>query len=62
VRNSLTIPVARNHREIVTGNAMMYLTVVVKLNSRKMLPTTPQNSETAFMAVILPKVSKDHRT
>lgn len=32
---------------------MMYRMVVVKLKSRKTLPTTPQNSETAFIAVTL---------
>lgn len=49
----LTIPVAKNHRIIVTGKAIIYRTVCVKFKSKKILPTIPQTKDKAFTAVTL---------
>ena len=48
-----TIPVAKNHKIIVTGRAMIYRTVLVKLNSMKTLPNKPQANEVALRATHL---------
>lgn len=49
----LTIPVARNHKMIEAGNAMMYRITRVKLNKRKTFPMTPQAREVALRAIDL---------
>lgn len=49
----LTIPVAKNHRVIVTGKAIIYRTVCVKFKSKKILPTIPQTKDVALTAVTL---------
>lgn len=49
----LTRPVAIDQRMMDAGNAMIYRTVRVKLNSRKRLPIAPHTSEADLSAVHL---------
>lgn len=46
--NPLAMPVARYHARMVTGKAIMYRTLFVKLNNKNKLPTKPIISETTF--------------
>ena len=47
-RGGLTIPLAKYHAIMVSGNATMYLTLRVKFNSNKKLPKKPQPKDMAF--------------
>jgi hypothetical protein len=55
------MPVAKNQNMIDIGREMMYLTRLVKLQSRKKFPTKPHANDTAFnmislnrLAIVLP--------
>ncbi len=49
----LTIPVAKYHAIIVTGNAIIYLTRLVKFNKREKLPKKPQARDIALRIISL---------
>jgi hypothetical protein len=51
--SGLTRPVARSHKMIETGRAMIYRTPRVKLKNMKRFPTKPQASETALRTISL---------
>lgn len=42
------MPVARNHKMIEAGNAIIYRTLRVKLNKRKTFPARPRAREVAL--------------
>jgi hypothetical protein len=50
---SLTIAVARNHRMIEAGSAIIYRILRVKLNRRKRFPTIPKAKDVALRAMHL---------
>ena len=47
------MPVAKYHRRIVMGKAIIYRMRFVKLNNKNMLPTTPTARDAAFNAIHL---------
>lgn len=49
----LTTPVAKNHRIIEAGSAIIYRTLLVKLKSRNKFPKTPRTKDVAFSATHL---------
>lgn len=49
----LTMPVAKYHAMIVIGSAMIYLTRLVKFNSKAKLPKNPQARDIALRIISL---------
>jgi hypothetical protein len=48
VQKTLTMPVAKYQAIIVSGKAIIYLTLLVKFNSKQKLPKKPQPRDMAF--------------